>query len=198
MPVPLSYNARSILVRWRVALLAALGIALVVAVFAGLLAISEGFATALRTTGRPDNAIIVQRGSTNERMSQVPLADRNLILADDRLARGPDGRVLASWEWLVSLVLPRRADDRATTVTLRGVPPQAFAVRGGVRLIAGRLFTPGLAEVIVGRRILERVAGLQPGGTVRHGRKELAVVGIFESDGGAFESEGLGRRGDGG
>jgi putative ABC transport system permease protein len=191
MPLPLSYNVRNVRVRWRVTLLAGLGITLVVAVFAGLMAMSEGFATALRSTGRPDNAMIVQRGSTNERISEVPLEDRNLILAHDLLARegGTGGKVLASWDWLVSLRLPRRADGSASTVTLRGVTPQAFAVRGGVRVVAGRPFRPGLAEVIVGHRIQERVAGLQPGGTVRYGRKELAVVGVFASEGAAFESE---------
>ena len=191
MPLPLSYNLRNVRVRWRVTLLAVLGVTLVVAVFAGLLAMSEGFSTALRTTGRLDNAIIVQRGSTNERISDVPLADRNLILAHDLLARqaGTDGPVLASWDWLVSLRLPRKADGVATTVTLRGVTPEAFAVRGGVRLIEGRPFRPGLAEVIVGHRIRQRVAGLEPGGTLRYGRKEFAVVGVFTSEGAAFESE---------
>ena len=42
------------------------GIALVVAVLAVLMAMSEGFASALRSTGRTDNAMIVQRGSASE------------------------------------------------------------------------------------------------------------------------------------
>ena len=37
-----------------------------VAVFAVLMSMSEGFATALRSTGRADNAMIVQRGSASE------------------------------------------------------------------------------------------------------------------------------------
>ena len=66
MVLPLVYNVRSLRVRWPVALLATIGIALVVAVFAVLMAMSQGFATALRGTGRPDNAIVVARGSNSE------------------------------------------------------------------------------------------------------------------------------------
>ena len=43
MPLPLVYNVRSVRVRWPVALLAVFGIALVVAVFAVLMAMSQGF-----------------------------------------------------------------------------------------------------------------------------------------------------------
>ena len=56
MALPLSYNVRNVRNRWQVTLLAVSGIALVVAVFTVLMAMSEGFAIALRTTGRPDNA----------------------------------------------------------------------------------------------------------------------------------------------
>ncbi len=63
MALPLSYNIRNVKVRWQVTLLAIGGIALVVAVFAILLSMSAGFQLALRATGRPDNALIVQRGS---------------------------------------------------------------------------------------------------------------------------------------
>lgn len=189
MTLPLSYNLRSIRVRWRLTLLAICGIALVVAVFTVLMAMSAGFATALRSTGREDNAIVASRGSSSELTSEVLLEHRNTILADRRVARGRDGRPLASWEWVVVMALPKRVDGRRTNVTLRAVPPQAFDVRGGIRLTAGRRFTPGLDEVIVGRRIMDRIAGLELGGVLRYRRKEFRIVGVFASEGGAFESE---------
>ena len=76
-----------------------------------------------------------------------------------------------------------------TSVTLRAVTPRAFEVRGGIRLVAGRMFERGMPEVIAGRRIMARVPGLELGGVLRHLRKEFRVVGVFESEGGAFESE---------
>ena len=62
MALPISYNIRNVRLRWQVTLLAIVGIALVVAVFIVLVAMSEGFRLALRSTGRADNAMIVQRG----------------------------------------------------------------------------------------------------------------------------------------
>jgi putative ABC transport system permease protein len=189
MPLPLSYNVRNVRVRWRVTVLAISGIALVVAVFGVLMSMSEGFLTALRSTGRPDNAIIVHRGTASEMTSEVRLEQRKTILNDDRLARGPDGEVLASWESVTVIALPKKSDGRRTNVVLRAVPPQAFEVRGGIHVTAGRPFNAGLDEVIVGRRIMDRVRGLALGGTLIHRRKEFRIVGVFESEGAAFESE---------
>jgi putative ABC transport system permease protein len=189
MAVPLSYSLRNIRVRWRLTVLAVVGITLVVAVFAVLMAMSEGFSTALRSSGRTDNAIIVSRGSASEMLSEVSSDERSQILADDRLARGADGQALCSWESVMVMALRKRTDGRRTNVTLRGVPPQGFEVRGGIRLRAGRRFTPGLAEVIAGRRIRDRVRGLEVGDTLQYRRRDFKVVGVFESEGAAFESE---------
>ena len=64
MALPISYNIRNLIVRWRVTLLAIGGIALVVAVMLVLVAMSNGFRVALRSTGSADNAIVIQRGQT--------------------------------------------------------------------------------------------------------------------------------------
>jgi putative ABC transport system permease protein len=72
---------------------------------------------------------------------------------------------------------------------LRAVPPQSFDVRGGIEIVEGRRFTPGLDEVIVGRKLTGRIEGLQLGGSVKYQQKQFRIVGLFESQGGAFESE---------
>jgi putative ABC transport system permease protein len=189
MALPLHYNVRNVRIRWQVTLLAVSGIALVVAVFAVLMSMSEGFKTALKSTGRLDNAMIVQRGSGSELTSGVPLEARNMIVVDDRVARGADGQPLASWDWVIVISLVKATDGTPTNVTLRAVPPRAFEVRGGIRVVEGRTFTPGLDEVIVGRKLTERIRGVKLGDNVKYQHKELHVVGIFESQGGAFESE---------
>jgi putative ABC transport system permease protein len=189
MALPISYNIRNVRVRWQVTLLAVSGIALVVAVFTILMSMSEGFATTLRSTGRTDNAIIVQRGSASELTSGVPLEQRNMIVVDDRVARGADGQPLATGEWVIVLALPKAGDGTPTNVTLRAVPPKSFEVRGGIKIVEGRTFQPGLDEVIVGRKLLSRIQGLGLNKTVKYQRKEFRVVGLFESEGGAFESE---------
>jgi ABC-type lipoprotein release transport system permease subunit len=189
MALPLYYNIRNVRVRWQVTLLAVCGIALVVAAFAVLMSMSEGFTAALRSTGRRDNAMIVQRGSGSELTSGVGIDARNQIIVDERVARGADGQPLASPEWVVVIALPKKETKEPINVTLRAVTPRAFEVRTGIDLVEGRMFTQGLDEVIVGRKLLDRIEGLGLGRPVKYQRKHFNIVGIFESQGGAFESE---------
>jgi putative ABC transport system permease protein len=189
MAIPLSYNVRNVKVRWQLTLLAISGIALVVAVFAVLMSMTEGFRTALRSTGRTDNAIVVQRGSGSELTSGISLEHRNTILVDERVARDTNGQPLASWEQVIVIGLPRATDGQPANVTLRAVTPRAFEVRGGIRVVEGRSFTPGLDEVIVGRKLTKRIRGLAIGENVKYQQKLFKIVGLFESEGAAFESE---------
>lgn len=189
MTLPFSYNLRNVRARWEVSLLAVIGIGLVVAVFVALVAMRTGFQYALRSTGIPGNAMVVQRGSASELTSWVPLDHRNKILADPRVAIGSDGKALASPEIVVVDNLPRRTDGTATNVTIRGVTPRAFDVRGGIQIVQGTRFTPGLYEIIVGERIAARIRGLDLGSSIPIGRSQWKIVGIFSSRGGAFESE---------
>jgi putative ABC transport system permease protein len=189
MALPLSYNVRNVRARWQVSLLAVFGIGLVVSVFVALLAMRTGFQQALRATGTTGNAIVVQRGSASELTSWVPLDHRNKVVVDSRVATGSDGQPLASPEIVVVGALPRRSDGVMVNVTVRGVTPRAFEVRGGIEMVSGRRFTPGLDEFIVGERIAQRIRGLDVGKTVRMQKRDWKVVGIFRSRGGAFESE---------
>jgi putative ABC transport system permease protein len=189
MALPFSYNVRNVRTRWQVSLLAVIGIGLVVAVFVALVAMRTGFQYALRSTGTPQNAMVVQRGSASELTSWVPLDHRNKILADSRVARGDDGTALASPEIVVVGNMPRRADGTPTNVTIRGVSPKAFEVRGGIRMVQGVRFKPGLYEVIVGEKIAARIRGLDLGDSIPIQGHRWKVVGIFASRGGAFESE---------
>jgi putative ABC transport system permease protein len=186
--LPLSYNVRNLAVRWRINLLAIVGIALVVSVFVILAAMSAGFRTALRSTGRTDNAIVVQKGATSELTSGIPLDAAQRVLVDARVARGSDGAPLASPEIVVVANLRRAADGSLTNVTLRGVTPSAFDVRGGIRLVSGRRFRPGLSEILVGEKA-KPLFGLDVGARVKIQKREWNVVGVFSSDGSGFESE---------
>jgi ABC-type antimicrobial peptide transport system permease subunit len=90
---------------------------------------------------------------------------------------------------VVVMSLPKKTDGQPTNVTLRAVSPKAFEVRGGIRVVQGHSFTPGLDEVIVGRKIMDRIRGLELGGNLKYERRTFQIVGVFESEGAAFESE---------
>jgi putative ABC transport system permease protein len=188
MPLPISYNIRNVIVRWRQTTLAIGAIALVVAVLIVLLAMANGFRLSLRATGSVDNAVLTQRGSTGELTSGISFDHARAVMVDDRVARDGLGNPIASPEIFVVAALPRR-DGRPVNVSVRGVTPSAFVVRQGVRIVQGRPFTPGLNELIVGRRAADRYAGATVGSTLRLQRRDWLITGLFEANGGGFESE---------
>jgi putative ABC transport system permease protein len=188
MALPLAYNFRNLVVRWRVTTLAIGAIALVVAVLVVLIAMANGFRLALQATGSTANAVLTQRGSTGELTSGVSFDNARAVAVDARVARDAVGNPLASPEVFVVASLPRR-DGATVNVSLRGVTPMAFRVRQGVRIVKGRAFTPGLNELIVGRKAFERYAGLDIGSQIRLQRRSWTVTGVFEANGGGFESE---------
>jgi putative ABC transport system permease protein len=187
MALPLRYNVRNLRVRWQVTLLAIFGIALVVTVFVFLTAMSSGFTIALRSTGRDDNAMVLQKGAGSELGSGIERGKAGVLMTDPRIARDRDGQPLASGE-ILSVANLKRLDGGEVNVTIRGVSARTFDVRGGIRMVEGRTFTPGLAEVVVGARTAERF-GYHVGSKVRFAKQDWAVAGVFASEGSGFESE---------
>src|SRR5437870_8725815 len=105
-----SYNLRSITVRKATAAMTAGGIAMVVGVFVMTLSIAQGFRATLVASGSPQNAIVLRKGSTSENVSAVLRPQMPLIEAMPQVARGTDGRPLASPELVVIISVPRTTD----------------------------------------------------------------------------------------
>ncbi|HKD85553.1 MAG TPA: FtsX-like permease family protein [Terriglobales bacterium] len=189
MALPLAYNIRNLRQRWKVTLLAIFGIGLVVAVFVTLLAMENGFRIALRSTGSPQNGIVTQRGSLSELTSWINIGDADVIRVDPRVARDSDGKPMASCEVVVLTTRPRKSDNQPANITFRGVSQEGFKVRNNIKIVEGRNFTPGLFEAIVGKKIADRVTGLNIGDTFSVQKKTFQIVGLFTADGSSFESE---------
>ena len=189
MALPISYNIRSLIARWKITLLAIFGIGCVVAVFMVLLAMVSGFRTVLRATGNPRNGVVAQRGSMSELTSWINHDPANFITADDRIARNSSGQPMASCEMVVITNLPKRETGQPANVTVRGVTQNAFEVRNGMHIVKGRNFQPGLNEVVVGQKIHDRVTGVEIGDKLRMQKRDWEVVGIFDAQGSSFESE---------
>jgi ABC-type lipoprotein release transport system permease subunit len=96
---------------------------------------------------------------------------------------------MVSPEVYVLLNLTRIDGFGIGNVVARGVTERAFDVRKGIRITAGRTFTSGASEVIVGRRIAQRFQHMRVGDSLEFGGRKWAVVGQFGADGSGFESE---------
>lgn len=183
-----TYNLRTIPERKGSALTAAVGIAGVVLVLVGVLAIAAGFERALTSTGSKDVAIVLRSGSDNEMNSGLTREDTRLISDAPGLARNASGP-LTSAELFVIIDLPKRSTGTDANVPMRGVSASSFDVRGNIQMVQGRRFESGKNELIVGAGAARAFAGLDLGREIQLGANRWQIVGIFTAGGGAPESE---------
>ncbi len=190
MALPLSYNVRNLFQRPVSTATTAVGVALIVVIFVGALALASGFERSLRSSGDPRDVICVRKGADSEMSSGVTRASASIIAALPDVATGPDGRPISSPEVFVVANKPRLGQPGYSNVGVRGIDPAAaFALRPGVRIVHGRMFAPGTAEIIVGEKVAPRFAGCEVGDKVRFGQRDFTVVGHFSANGASFESE---------
>ena len=186
--IPLAYNLRNLAARRVSTALTALGIALVAWVFIFTLALAGGFQAALRTTGSPNNAMVIRKGSTSELMSILDRESAAAVMSQEEIARAPDDTPLAAAELMVVWNLPRKSGT-TTNVVVRGVGPKSLALRPKVRLVEGRMFRPGLDEVVVGRMVSERFRNCSVGDKLKLAGRSWTVVGVLDAQGTTFDSE---------
>lgn len=158
------------------------GIAGVVGVMVAILAMAAGFRETLVRSGDPTRAIVLRGGSDSELSSAVSIAEMNIVSS-------MEGVEQASGELYTVADVPKRATGLDANLIVRGVSVAAFEVHDAVQIVEGRNFQTGRGELIAGRGAHLEFAGIDIGSTVRLRQNEWTVVGIFEADGSAFESE---------
>jgi putative ABC transport system permease protein len=188
-PIPLLYNFKSVIVRWRSTWATILALALVVTVYILMQAMAAGLEKSGQNTGDPRNVMIVRKGSTAESSSIVTLEQFKLIEYLPQVARDSHDKPIISADLAVIINLPRRAGAGEANVTMRGVTPMGVQLRPQVKLVNGRWFTPGKREVVVSMKMAKRFADTDPGQKFKTGGKELTIVGWFDGGDTAFDSE---------
>jgi putative ABC transport system permease protein len=188
MAIPLKYNIRNLLVRKITTGLTVLGIALVVAVFLCVMSLAEGLTRVFKSSGSERNIIVLRQNSQSEIQSGVTRDQVPLIMTLPGIERDVDGSPLVSPELVVGLNL-EKIEGGASIVTLRGVSEKGPILRPNFKLIEGRMFRPGLSEVIVSKGISRRFKNCRVGDTIRFGSYHWNVVGIFDAGETAPDSE---------
>ena len=182
-------NLRSLPQRIGTAWVIVIGIAVTVAVMVSVLAMAEGFTKTLKGTARTDRAIVLRSGSEAELSSTIDRSNAQTIMDAPGVRKDAAGRPVASAEAVVIVALPQKKDGADANVTLRGVGPNALALRPELHLVAGRMFRPAVRELIVGKSALAQFKGLDIGSHIAFRDSEWTVVGVFETGGDAHESE---------
>ena len=179
---------RSIPQRLGSSIVAIIGIGGVVIVFTAVLSIAEGFQATMKGTGDPQTVIVLRSGSDTEMTSGFSGEEARLISEAPALEKGPEGPH-ASPELFVIVGHPLKRSGTDANVPLRGLTPIALKVRPQVKIVEGRMFTPGTNEIVVGRSASRQFLGLSVGTSVRWGESSWQVVGIFDAGGSVAESE---------
>ncbi|MDP9007404.1 MAG: ABC transporter permease, partial [Pseudomonadota bacterium] len=127
-----------------------IGIAGVVAVLVSVLAMGAGFQHTLADSGRDDRVIILRGGSDAELNSNLTRTDIDTIGNAPGLAKDADGKALLSSELVTVVNVPKSDTGTDANVTMRGVGLKVIAVRPELKIVSGKMFRPGVRELIAG------------------------------------------------
>src|SRR5215469_13928729 len=143
MAIPISYNIRNLRLRKGLTIMTALGIALTVTTVVFLMALLAGLKKAFVSSGDPLNVLVLRKGSTAELSGGFDADLFPTLKQLDGIAKDKDGNPIASGEWVVVIVLPRKDGTGEVNVTVRGMMvPAGLELRPKVKLLEGRWFTP--------------------------------------------------------
>ena len=189
MAIPISYNIRNLKLRKGLTIMTALGIALTVATAVFLMALLAGLQKAFVTSGDSLNVLVMRKGATAELSGGFDAALFPVLKTLPGIAQDSRGEPIASGEWMVVVVLPRKDGTGEVNVSVRGLMPAGLTLRPKAKLVEGRWFAPGQREVVVGRSIHDRFSGANVGDNMDFAKGQWKVVGIFDSGGTAYDSE---------
>jgi putative ABC transport system permease protein len=189
MAIPLKYNFRNLVARKTSTGMTAFVIGLVVAVFLCVLALVQGVTRTLTVTASTRNVIAMRVGAQAE-MQSVITRDQ----ADQMQSMpGPDltaaGKPYVSAELITLINVPRSDDKTFSNVQVRGMAPIGIEIRPGVKIVEGRMFNSGTNEAIVSKNLSKRFASMNVGDTLKTGAFRWIIVGKFDAQGSAYESE---------
>jgi len=198
MAIPISYNIRNLKLRKGLTVMTALGIALTVTTAIFLMALLAGLNRAFVTSGSPLNVLVLRKGSESELTGGFDATLFPTLKTLPGVAKDSHGEPMASGEWNVVIVLPRKDGTGEVNVTVRGMMPDGLEMRqlpsgpknrAAVSLVDGRWFQTGQREIVVSKSIRERFSHANIGDTMEFGKGSWKVVGVFDAGGSAYESE---------
>ncbi|HEV7301111.1 MAG TPA: ABC transporter permease [Tepidisphaeraceae bacterium] len=188
MGVPVTYNLRNLVERKGTTLMTALGIALTVAVLVTAIALTAGLNNVFAASGDERQALVLRKGVDAELSSTVSGEAYQIIRRLPGIATDANGEPMVSPEGLAVVNLPSVDSPAGMNVSVRGLLPIGLAMRT-VNIVEGKMFEPGLRQVVVGESIASRYPDARLGKQVRFGRGTWEVVGVFSAGGSAANSE---------
>ena len=209
--VPLRYNARNLVVRWRTTALTAVGFTLVVALLIVMLAFVEGLKELAANSGHPGNVIILRDGANDELFSELNVEDvhtslQGLFGVSEHLVRHEDQPLISFEVYSIATqeLPPAQPGGRPSYrfLQIRGIeePEISGAVHDLVLQPGSRWFDRSGTECVMGAGIARTLRlGLGDSFQPRPGLPPIwTIVGIMDTAGSPFDSEIWAKGEDGG
>jgi putative ABC transport system permease protein len=189
MAIPLKYNLRNLVARKTSTGMTAFVIGLVVAVFLCVLALVQGVTRTLSVTASTRNVLAMRVGSQAEMQSVITRDQADQIQTMAGPERNASGKAYVSPELITLINVPRADGKSSSNVQVRGMAPMGMEARSGVKVVDGRMFNAATNEAIVSKNLSKRFADLKVGDTLKTGSFRWVIVGLFDAQGSAYESE---------
>jgi putative ABC transport system permease protein len=189
MAIPVKYNFRNLVARRTSTGMTAFVIGLVVAVFLCVLALVQGVTRTLSVTASTRNVLAMRVGSQAEMQSVITRDQAVQIEAMPGPERSASGKPYVSAELITLINVPRADGKSFSNIQVRGMSPMGLEARPEVKVVDGRIFTPSTNEAVVSAKLSKRYATMKVGDTLKTGSFRWVIVGLFDAQGSAYESE---------
>lgn len=145
------------------ALTLVLGVACAVGVLVSMLAMCVGARRHEMADVRADRIVLMSVGAPDATQSSISRDQAASISDLPDIRQGPDHKPIAVAELLVTMDAHERGDGRPITLPLIAVTPGLKSLIPELHLTAGRMFTPGLDEMIASNLCARQFSGFQLG-----------------------------------
>jgi putative ABC transport system permease protein len=187
--IPVKYTVRNLRARWMTTAMTAMGTGLVVWASVLSFGLADGLERALLVSADPLDVVCLRKGALDEVSSGIDKQTADRVATLEGVARNEHGQPLVSPEYVITVMKPRRGDNGTTNLVVRGLTPIGRSLRPGFRLVTGRAPEPGKFEAITSQRLAERFRNTAMGEKLKINNSDFTIVGYFESNGCAAESE---------
>lgn len=185
-------NFKSFPQRFAASLVSILSIGCVAAVILSVLAMTEGMMKTLHQSGLDNTVLVMRAGAVSELQSVMFPAEMNILANNSKVIRDDKGQAQVSAEMFVNAEVNFKdvlGEQVSKSLALRGISPATMAFRPNFKLVAGKLFTRGIRQLLIGQAIARRMPQLSVGRTITLGGAQWLISGIFSDDNSVFESE---------
>jgi putative ABC transport system permease protein len=177
------------LVSWRArvgtSIVIVLGMSCVAGVLASTLASRAGLIRMYEATGDASQVMVMAAKSRSEFNADILPSSVGTVLNAPGLAKGPKGETLGDAEIRFRVIPP--SGVFWPPISVEGIGAEGIALRENFRLVAGRMFKPGLHELLIGRSA-QSVYRFKIGDPITMRNGDWTVVGVFSSGGDVLEN----------